>query len=215
MKVTIACSDARHPVNDWLTRWQSNNSWQHDICIVRRLSDLTGGDILFLVSFHERVDRQVRQRYRATLLLHASELPKGRGWSPHIWRIIEGKNDVVVTLLEAVDEIDAGPIWAQERVMLEGHELYDEINAALFDAELRLMDVALRRFGEIKPTAQAGEPTYYRRRTPDDSRVDPYASIADQFDLLRVCDPVRYPAFFELRGHRYRLMLEKMEEGKQ
>lgn len=213
MNVTIACSDAGHPVNAWLTRWQSDNSRLHDVHIARRPSDLTGGDLLFLVSFHERVDREVRSRYRAALVLHASDLPKGRGWSPHIWRIIEGKNDLVVTLLEAADEIDAGPIWAQERVMLEGHELSDEINAALFEAELRLMDLALRRFGEIKPTPQAGEPTHYRRRTPDDSRVDPHASIADQFDLLRVCDPVRYPAFFELRGYRYRLTLEKVGKG--
>jgi len=45
MNMTIACSDARHPVNDWLTRWQSDHSWQQNIRIVRGQSDLTDGDI--------------------------------------------------------------------------------------------------------------------------------------------------------------------------
>jgi len=52
-------------------------------------------------------------------------------------------------------------------------------------------------------------PSYYRRRTPDDSRLDPSRSIAEQFDLLRVADPQRFPAFFDLRGHRYVVRIEK------
>ena len=47
-----------------------------------------------------------------------------------------------------------------------------------------------------------------RRR---DSRLDPSRSIAEQFDLLRVADPQRFPAFFDLRGHRYLVRLKKLE----
>lgn len=212
MDITVACSDERHPVNAWLARWQAQKRTIHNVQIVRRREDMSGGDILFLVSFHHIVGRELRDRYRKTLVIHASDLPKGRGWSPHIWRILEGEKDLVVTLLEATDQIDAGPIWVQERIALEGHELSDEINAALFESTLRLMNVALERFGDIEPAPQVGQPTYYRRRTPEDSRLDPHASIAAQFDLLRLCDPVRYPAFFEMRGHRYKIVLEKMKD---
>ena len=31
----------------------------------------------------------------------------------------------------------------------------------------------------------------------------------DQFDLMRTCDPNRYPAFFELYGKKYKIILEK------
>jgi methionyl-tRNA formyltransferase len=34
--------------------------------------------------------------------------------------------------------------------------------------------------------------------------------LAEQFDLQRICDPERYPAFFELHGHRYKLTLDKL-----
>jgi methionyl-tRNA formyltransferase len=54
-------------------------------------------------------------------------------------------------------------------------------------------------------------PTYYRKRIPEDSRIDPCGSIAGQFDLLRVADPERYPAFFDFRGHRYEIRLIKSE----
>jgi methionyl-tRNA formyltransferase len=79
---------------------------------------------------------------------------------------------------------------------------------------MQLMDRALADAGRIRPTPQNPEiaPTYHRRRTPEDSRLDPHQSIASQFDLLRICDPDRYPAFFDFRGRRYRLRLEVDDE---
>jgi methionyl-tRNA formyltransferase len=119
----------------------------------------------------------------------------------------------MVTLLEVEDEIDSGAIWAQRTMQLSGHELFDEINQKLFAIELELMDFALTSFKTICPHQQeGGKATYYRRRCPDDSRLDPNKTIADQFDLLRVCDPNRYPAFFDYRGHRYRVILEKEKD---
>lgn len=75
------------------------------------------------------------------------------------------------------------------------------------------MDYALSAAGSVEPVEQsvANGTRYYRRRTPEDSRLDPELPIAQQFDLLRICDPDRYPAFFELHGHRYRLRLEKID----
>ena len=56
------------------------------------------------------------------------------------------------------------------------------------------------------------EPSYYRRRIPADSQIDPRQSIDNQFDKIRVCDPNRFPAFFELNGKKYKLLLEKMDD---
>jgi len=211
MNISVVCSDPRHPVYPWLEDWTRRQSPTHDARLARRVSELDGGDLLFLVSCSEIVRRETRRRFRACLVIHASDLPRGRGWSPHVWRVLEGADEIVVTLLEAADRVDSGPIWAQERLELAGHELHDEINAKLFASELRLMDLAVARFGEIEPRPQSEDgATYYRKRTPEDSRLDPRRSIAEQFDLLRVCDPVRYPAFFDWRGHRYKVTLEKL-----
>jgi methionyl-tRNA formyltransferase len=37
-------------------------------------------------------------------------------------------------------------------------------------------------------------------------------TIAEQFDLLRVVDNLRYPAFFDHRGKRYRLTIKKADD---
>ncbi|MBT0653112.1 formyltransferase family protein [Geomobilimonas luticola] len=211
MNISILCSNKEHPVFPTLEQWQQ--AWQHlhEIELVQTRQDLSGGDILFLISCSELIKQDVRNRYRATLVIHASDLPQGRGWSPHIWQILEGRKSITVSLLEAEDKVDSGAIWAQRELLLEGHELYNEINEKLFSIEKELMDFALLNLQTIVPTPQRVEdPSYYRKRTPIDSQIDPHRSIAEQFDLLRVADTVRFPAFFEYRGHYYRIIIEKI-----
>ena len=212
MKISILCSDLRHPVMGHLVAWRDAQRAWHEVEILQRRSDLRGGDLLFLISCAELIGQPVRELYRNTLVIHASDLPRGRGWSPLVWQVLEGKKEITVSMIEAVDAVDAGPVWRRVTVRLAGHELFDEICSALFDAEIKLMDWAVCHVPAGTPVPQeAGDATYYRKRTPEDSRLDPAKTIAEQFDLLRVCDPVRYPAFFELRGKRYAVSLQKME----
>lgn len=213
MNITLLCSDDRHPVNAWLAEWADLNARQHQVSLVRLKKELLGGDLLFLVSCFEMIGAVERAKYKATLVLHASDLPKGRGWSPHIWEILAGADHITLTLLEAADKVDSGRIWRKQRISIPKHALWDEINARLFEAEIALIDTAVRDFSSIKPVEQDPtiEPNYYRRRTPADSRINPHESIAAQFDRIRVCDPTRYPAYFDLHGHRYRITLEKLD----
>lgn len=211
MKISVLCTNKDHPAYPWLERWKSWTARNHhSVELVQCSTDLSGGDVLFLVSCHEILADKDRSRYRAVLVIHASDLPEGRGWSPHVWQIIEGRSDIVVTLLEAGDKLDAGAIWAQRKLHLEGHELSNEINQRLFGIELELMDFAVSNFGAVTPHPQDGRtPTYYRRRTPEDSRLDPHKTIAEQFELLRAADSSRFAAFFDFRGHRYIVRVEK------
>ena len=213
MKISIVCSDPQHPINPWLQSWRERGLSQHQIEICRQPGELLGGDILFLISCHDKIGPAIRNAYRATLVVHAADLPQGRGWSPHIWQIVEGRKEIKVTLLAAEDLIDSGDIWTQQTLQLQGHELADEINQQLFATELALMDFAVAHLQDVRPRPQHGEPTsYYRKRTPEDSRIDPERSIAAQFDLMRVADPQRFPAFFDFRGYRYRIILQKLGE---
>lgn len=211
MRVTILCSSAAHPINVYLQSWIARHQDRHQISLLRRKVDLVGGDLLFLISCSEMVTKEERLRYIKTLVIHASDLPQGRGWSPHIWQILNGATEITVTLLEAEDKVDSGSIWKKIPVHVEKNALWDEINGAIFDTELALMDFAVENFGTIRPTEQSRTtvPTYYPKRTPSDSRIDPKKSIEAQFDLMRACDPDRFPAYFELHGSRYIIKLEK------
>jgi methionyl-tRNA formyltransferase len=183
---------------------------KHEMSLVDTTSQVTTGDLLFLISCHEIVGPKLRERFKHTLVLHASDLPLGRGWSPHIWEVLQGADRITVTLLEAQDGVDCGDIWAKETFLLEGHELYNEIDEKLFATELRLMDYAVSKYELISPQAQdPKQATSYPRRKPEDSRINPHLPLAEQFDLLRVANPDRFPAFFDLRGKRYHISISK------
>lgn len=214
MKVSIVCSNPAHPVNAYLRDWVERHAQDHEIELVRKKSELTGGDILLLVSCGEIVTAKDRAPYGVSLVLHASDLPRGRGWSPHIWELAAGASHITLSLLEAQDKVDSGKIWKKVRIPVAPTALWDEINHQLFTAEVELMDFALASYGHIQPQEQPAdlEPTYFRLRTPQDSRIDADKTLAEQFDLIRVCDPIRFPAFFEHRGQRYALKLEKLHD---
>jgi len=172
-----------------------------------------GGGIVFYLGCGRVVPASVLGRHRRNLVVHASDLPRGRGWSPWTWSILAGGNRIPLCLFEAVEEVDAGPVIYREWLEFAGHELLNELRDTL---GARSIDLCRRFLGEESPPAgepQAGEPDWLPRRRPGDSRIDPQGSLAEQFDLLRVVDNDRYPAFFDWRGHRYRLRLDKLDPG--
>jgi methionyl-tRNA formyltransferase len=212
MKITFLCNDAKHPVNGYLRTWISTQKGLHKVDLVHKKSDLRGGDILFLISCSEIIDAKDREKYLVNLVLHASDLPKGRGWSPHIWDLVNGSEGMTLSLLEAANKVDSGRIWKKIYIPVPKHALWDEINNLLFEAEVELIDFAIQNFETVKPAIQkaTGNESYYRKRTPSDSQIDVNKSISEQFDLIRVCDPNRFPAYFEYLGIRYTLKLEKI-----
>jgi len=213
MKISVLCTDRNHPIFQEIEEWaQKILDLGHAINIVEDRTMLIGGDFLFLLSCSQIIDKEIRGRYRFNLLLHASDLPEGRGWSPHIWAIVNGKNKITVSLLEVNDPIDSGDIWLKTELTLMGHELLPEINEKLFAAEFSLMDQAILEYQNITPIEQEKSlQETLSRRTSEDSRLDPEKSIAEQFNLLRVVDNSRYPAFFDLNGFRYIIKIQKLE----
>ncbi|MEO8680137.1 MAG: formyltransferase family protein [Vicinamibacterales bacterium] len=211
MKLAILCTDPTHPVMPSLRRWRSEmEACGHAVSMHSDKSTLTHGDLLFLVSCSQVVRATDRARFRTVLVLHASDLPKGRGMSPHVWAVLAGASEITVTAFEACDPVDSGDIWFKTVFSLEGHELLPEINEKLFEAELNLMTRAVDEALSVRPNPQVGEPdSLLRGRTPMDSRLDPDKTLAEQFELLRVVDNSRYPAFMDYRGHRYIIKIDK------
>ncbi|MEZ9906680.1 formyltransferase family protein [Vibrio breoganii] len=214
MNITLLCSDVNHPIFPYLDNWVQANSHKHNIQLLTRVKDVSeSGDILFLVSCSEIVKAHTRDLFQYCLVLHASDLPEGRGWSPHVWDILSGKDYITLSLLDAEDKVDTGDIWQKKTIRLDGTELYDDINQKLFDAELELITWASEHIFDATPEPQKESQTsYYRKRTPSDSELDPKQTIEQQFNLLRVCDPNRFPAFITINNTRYNVRLEKADD---
>lgn len=184
-----------------------------DARLVPAYADIEPGATAFFLGCVGLAAPEILARNRYNLVIHESDLPRGRGFAPMTWQILEGRNEIPVLLIEAAEIADAGPILGRLRVRLAGSELIEETRAAIGAAYLELaaefLDAPLPPKGE----PQTGEPTRYRRRTPMDSRLDPYKTIAEQFQLLRVVDNSRYPAFFEHAGGTYVLKIERIDRA--
>ena len=64
----------------------------------------------------------------------------------------------------------------------------------------------------MKEKEQIGEESFFKKRGAEDSELDTEQSIKDQFNLLRVVDNEKYPAFFEHLGKKYILKIYKADE---
>ncbi len=206
------CSDAGSWINTYvpelLLEWLADGHevrWAHDA------EALPEGDICFFLSYGKIVNAGLLAKNKNNLVVHESDLPKGRGWSPLTWQVLEGAKSIPVTLFEAADKVDSGPIYLQEKIDLHGSELIEDLRCLQANSTNHLCRVFVAGYPHIlnKAHAQNGDATYYRRRYPVDSQLDPDKTVREQFNLLRVSDNLRYPVWFELDGNKYRLKIEK------
>tara|TARA_B110000091_G_scaffold22364_1_gene21126 strand:- start:1597 stop:2235 length:639 start_codon:yes stop_codon:yes gene_type:complete len=180
------------------------------INLIYKHEDVKNGDILVLLSCIKMFKHLNLNTHN--LVIHESDLPKGRGMSPLTWQILEGKSDIPVTLLEASEELDAGVIYGQKVMELNGSELVDELRDLQFKVTKNLIIDFLDNYSNIQGVSQDGTPTFYRARNINDSKLDISKSIEEQFNLFRISDNIRYPAWFEKNGFKYKLEINKIKE---
>ena len=215
-KVTFLTSSRTHKVYPELFEWADQlRSCGHIVAVHTDVSKVSFGDFLFLVSCSEIIGEQTRSRFNNCLVLHASDLPRGRGWSPHIWDILSGKNEITVSLIEASDPVDSGNILYQTLFKLNGNELLTDINNKLFDAQFELIRKCLNNASNLPSHKQTDIcVSYCSKRSEKDSELDIEKTIKEQFNLLRVVDNENYPAFFRHLGSKYVLRIERIKDEK-
>jgi len=183
----------------------------HKIFFCNKPENIKEGDLAFFLGCGRIVGEKILKRSRNNLVVHASALPHGRGFAPLSWQILEGKNSIPIVLFEAVKNVDEGVIYFKDTLQFEGHELNDELRHQQGIKTIELVLKFVDAYPTVPGQTQKGKGTWYRRRTPKDSELDPDKTIAEQFDLLRTVDNKSYPAFFEYRDHTYVIEIRKAE----
>jgi UDP-2,4-diacetamido-2,4,6-trideoxy-beta-L-altropyranose hydrolase len=211
-KLSISiCSDKKSWFNSYIPfliyKWTKEGHacfWSHDSnCLVK-------GDICFYLSYGKIVEKKILKKFKNNLVVHASELPNGKGWSPLTWQILKGKNTIPFTLIEAEEKVDSGVIYKQRWYKLNGYELLPQLRRlqSKITNELCIWFVNNYPHCLLKARKQLGRSTVFNRRYPHDSKLDINLSIKDQFNLLRVVDNKNYPAYFELDGNIYSIKIK-------
>ena len=180
----------------------------HDARLIHKHREVLQGDVLILLSCERKFNELNLNKHN--LVVHESDLPKGKGWSPVTWQVLEGKNDIMLSLFEASSEIDAGQIYLQKKMSLKGFELLDEIKHLQGLTTIELILDFIVNINNMVGKNQIGDSTFYDRRNEKDSELDINKSILQQFNLLRVCDNDRYPAWFELDGQKFKIKIYKV-----
>lgn len=151
---------------------------QHDIPLIetKSLKDLVeqinsyGADAAVLASFGRMVPTEVINLFPHGIInIHPSLLPLHRGPIPIEGSILAGEKQTGVSLMSLVPEMDAGPVYDQVSIDLNGSEskqyLADTLGQLGAELLIKLLPEILS--GKLKPREQKGIASYDKRLDKD------------------------------------------------
>jgi len=171
--------------------------------------EIVGNDIVFVIGYTRILDYRFLKANKLALLVHESDLPKGKGFSPVQWQILEGKTTIPICLLEVAQEVDSGKIYLKSTFHISRTDLYPEIREKQGRATVDLIKQFLSSYPNYEKLAQVGEESFYRRRTSLESRLAVDKTIEEQFDLMRIASNEHWPSHFYIRNQKYILKIYK------
>lgn len=211
MKITILTDNPTSWIIPYIEELKNKIS-EHNIDHIFNLKDIKKGDLMLILSCENILRKSHLSFHKSNIVVHPSKLPLGKGWSPVAWQVLEGAKKIPLSLFEANEKVDAGDVYILDYFSLEGHELNDEIKNKQGNKTIEMVLNYINHFGSIKGVAQFGKETFYKKRKPSDSELDINKSLKEQFNLLRVVDNVRYPAYFIINEEKYILKVFKENE---
>ena len=122
------------------------------------------------------------------IMFHMTDLPFGRGGSPLQNLILTGHDQTVISAFRCEDGLDSGPVYSKIPLSLSGRA--QEI---LKRADIAISHQIVDLIEEIaEPIPQAGEPTFFVRRKPEQSAISETSDLGELFNLIRALDAPGY-----------------------
>ena len=148
-------------------------------------------DYIFFLHWHWLVPESIWGSYEC-ICFHMTDVPYGRGGSPLQNLIMRGHTKTKLTALRMVKEMDAGPVYDQRPLQLEGsaHEIYKRAGNLSYEIIQSLIK------NKMQPYPQEGEVVIFQRRKPEESRLPTTGTISDIYDYIRMLDAPTYPPAF-------------------
>lgn len=169
-------------------------------------------DYIFFPHWSWIIPKEIYENYKC-IVFHMTDLPFGRGGSPLQNLILQGIKDTKISAIEVDDEIDAGRIYMQKPLNLNGtaDEIFMRASRIIFSEMIPfIID------NEIEPKKQQGEITYFKRRIAEESRItEDINSLERLYDFIRMLDGEGYPnAFIELGNFKFKFSRASIKNGR-
>ncbi|MER5276801.1 methionyl-tRNA formyltransferase [Streptomyces sp. NPDC002809] len=146
---------------------------------------------------------------RGTLNIHDSLLPKYAGFSPLIWALINGEQEVGVTAHMMNDELDAGDIVRQEAVPVGPADTATDLFHKTVDliAPVTTGALDLIASGQTEFTKQdRSRASFFHKRSTEDIRID-WTWPAQDLERLVRAQSAPYPSAFAFhKGKRLEVL---------
>ena len=198
--------------NDWISKFILRKNFKRSNILIKKYFDfkkIKKQDIVCVLGYTKKLPENFIKNNKYVLIIHESPLPKGKGFSPLQWQILENKKKITACLFSANNYFDSGDILLREQITLDGTELYDEIREKQATTSIKLINKFLKSYPFIKKIRQKGESSFYRKRSPKDSELDIKKSIISQFNKLRIANNNEWPSFFVYKNQKYILKIFK------
>ena len=194
--------------NDWIKKYIKKfkylkKSKKYNSKIFTNYRKIKNYDIVFVISYTKILKSSFLKKNKLTLVVHASNLPKGKGFSPIQWQILEKKNEINFCLLRAATKVDSGEIYEKDFISLDGTELYDKIRYFQAIATMKIIYRFLKKYPNVISIQQNGKSTFYRRRTKKDSILNINLPIKKLFNQMRIANNEKWPSFFIYKKKKY------------
>jgi methionyl-tRNA formyltransferase len=206
-KVTFLLDKSNIWIEKYLKKYnfKLNNKY---IFKVKKNPDLIKNqDLVFPLAYTKILSENFLNNNKLTLIVHASKLPKDKGFAPVQNQILRNKKKIFVSLIKADKKVDSGNLFLTDHFILKGHELFEEIRYLQAMACFKIISEFLNRFPRAKSVPQVGKSNFNRKRKVSDSKLNINKSIKTQFNLLRICDNDQWPAYFIYKNNKYTLKI--------
>ena len=122
------------------------------------------------------------------LNLHGSLLPKYRGAAPIQRAIMAGEKKTGITLMEMIDKMDAGKMFAKASILIEDDDNFSSLSRKLAEvaAQLVLDELPLYLDGKLPGEAQDESlVTFANKIKPEDEKIDINLSAENMINYIR------------------------------
>ena len=166
-------------------------------------------DITAILSYYKIIPEKFLKYSKYNLVVHESNLPKGRGFSPLYWQIINGINKITFSLFECSKKMDTGKIYIKRKFIFPSSLTHSEIKKKQLSSALSLLEIFIKNFkkNKIKSFTQKGKATYYKKIPKNFSKINIKKSIISQINIIRTRDNQKFPSYFFYKKRKYFLKL--------
>jgi methionyl-tRNA formyltransferase len=209
LKVCFLFDKKNNWINKFVNKKRFRNNTSYKFFFTSNLSKIKNFEIVFILGYTKILSNTFLKKNRFNLVVHESNLPLGKGFAPVQWQILENKKKINVCIINADKKVDTGGIYLKESFKVDETALYDEIRESQGKATYKIINNFLKKFPRFKIMKQKGKSSFYKRRTKKDSELNINKTIKDQFNLLKICNNNKWPAFFVYKGKKFTLTINK------